>query len=124
MHSERCACYKSLGQVKYLSALKYMGIVIGNSSSGIIEAPSFHVPTINIGKRQSGRERADCVIDCAVNYEDIKKAIQYGLSKEYQFKIQDMENPYDGINTSERIVNIIKEHLNKGIILQKRFYDL
>ena len=72
-NSYRSAAYTSLGQLRYLSAFKHVDAVVGNSSSGIIEAPSFKIATINIGDRQKGRVKADSIIDCLPNRENLKK---------------------------------------------------
>lgn len=115
----------SLGTIRYLSALKYCSMVIGNSSSGLIEAPSFHIPTINIGDRQKGRLRADSVIDCEPVAEDIKAAISMALSDSFRMKLLDTVNPYGDGNTSDKIVKIIKCFVLKDKInLKKKFYDI
>lgn len=123
-HRDNCVFFDSLGQLRYLSALKYSNIIIGNSSSGIIEAPSFGVATVNIGNRQKGRIRAKSVIDCELNVDNIVFAIKKGLSKEFSRMIQGEENPYEGIGTSDNIISIIKTYLKCGIKLQKKFYDI
>ena len=115
--------FASLGQLRYLSALKYVDVVVGNSSSGLIEAPSFKVPTVNIGDRQKGRIKAESVIDCEPNYESITSAIQLAFSSEFKNKIKDLVNPYGTINASERIVELIKATNLKGI-LKKSFYNI
>lgn len=121
----RACAFTSLGQKRYLSALSYCDIVIGNSSSGVIEAPSFHKPTINIGDRQKGRVRAESIIDCGYKQEEIKKAIEYGLSPEFREICKKVSNPYEKENTSYEIVKIIKEYLMEDRInLKKTFYDL
>lgn len=122
----RYTCYSSLGQLRYLSALKYCDIVIGNSSSGLIEVPSFHIATVNIGERQKGRIRAGSVIDCGVSEEEIIKAICLGMSREFKQKIINVKNPYEGENTSRIMVDKIKETLreNSDLKKNKRFYDM
>lgn len=116
--------FTSLGATRYLSALKYCAIVIGNSSSGLIEAPSFNVATINIGDRQKGRVQADSIINCEPVKEQIKSAIEHALSNEFREKIMNAHNPYGDGNTSEKIVGIIKNFiLNDKIFLKKKFYD-
>ena len=111
----------SLGQVNYLSALKEASLVIGNSSSGIIEAPSFKVPTINIGNRQSGRIKAASVIDCELNKKVILKVINKAISKEFFDSFSKMKNPYGNGNSSKKIIKIIKNYDFKDV-LQKKFY--
>lgn len=88
--------FTSLGMKRYLSALNYADMVIGNSSSGIIEAPSFHIPTVNIGDRQRGRTRANSVIDCKAELKDIVRAINTARSPEMQNKLKNIKNPYGG----------------------------
>lgn len=114
----------SMGQLKYLSAMKYSSMVIGNSSSGIIEAPSFKIPTINIGDRQKGRMQAQSIINCEPVKEDIIDAINKGLDNEFLCKIKKMVNPYGNGNTSNKIMNVINNFLKEDISLKKKFYDL
>ena len=95
-------------------------MVIGNSSSGIVEVPSFNKPTINIGDRQKGRIQANSVINCKPAEADIEKA----LNKAIKFK-KDVINPYGDGKTSDKMVRIIKKtFLGKDIDLKKVFYDL
>lgn len=115
----------SLGTVRYLSALKYASLIIGNSSSGLIEAPSFHIPTVNIGDRQKGRLMAKSVISCEPDSGEITKAITKALSKEFREKISSVKNPYGDGNTSDKIAGILKEYLfNREINLKKSFYNV
>ena len=124
-NNSNCIAFYSLGFIRYLSAMKYCSMVIGNSSSGIIETPSFCVPTINIGDRQKGRLQAESIINCKPEKEDVLKAFDIATSKTFQESIKDLKSPYDGGNTSDRIVTIIKDFLfNKEINLQKKFYDI
>lgn len=117
--------YSSLGMRRYLSAVKYAKLVIGNSSSGLIEAPAFKVPTINIGDRQKGRIRAESVIDCEPECEKIISAIKEALSEGFRAGLREMENPYGDGRTSERIVEAIKKRLGNGERnLKKKFYDI
>lgn len=116
--------YASLGQARYLTLMKDAAFVIGNTSSGIGEAPIFLTPTVNIGDRQRGRLRADSVIDCKTDKEAIVAAIDKAMSRDFIDSIKDMSNPYGDGHTSERIVSIIKEELSKNIDLAKKFYDL
>lgn len=121
----RCIAFTSMGQRRYLSALKYSSIVIGNSSSGIIEAPSFYIPTINIGDRQQGRIKAKSVIDCRTDMSEIKKATQRGLLEILKEQKTDGLNPYEKENTSDQIILHIKAFLNRECInLKKQFYDI
>ena len=115
--------YTSLGQKRYLSCLAHVSVVIGNSSSGLIEAPSFKVPTINIGDRQKGRLRATSVVDCTPNIADILNAITISQSPEFQGKLELTINPYGEGNASAQIVEVLEEIQFEGI-LKKKFYDL
>lgn len=123
-HQDRCVAFTSLGRVRYLSALQFCGGVVGNSSSGIIEAPSFHIPTVNIGNRQQGRICADTVINCGYEVEDIQEALDKAFSKEFCDQLQKMNNPYEKTGTSELIVEKIKEMLSKDQGVKKHFHDV
>lgn len=123
-HETSCIAFTSMGQKRYLSALKYSSMVVGNSSSGIIEAPSFGISTINIGDRQLGRVQAASVINSGTHKDEIKSAIASALSKEIQDKARQVLNPYEGENTSKKIVDCIKEFLQKDKNIKKRFYDM
>lgn len=111
----------SLGMKKYLSALKYARFVLGNSSSGIIEAPAFQVPTVNIGDRQQGRIMAESIVNCQPERSSILSAIDQAMTmKEFCF-----ENPYGDGHTSEKIVKILDKYLRSDHVdLKKKFYDL
>lgn len=118
------ACsFDSMGQNRYLSALKHVKIVIGNSSSGLIEAPSFKVPTINIGERQRGRTKSPSVIDCEPFEKDIAENIRLALSEEFKLKVQNTRNEYGTGGASKKIFEILKT-FPLGNILKKSFYDL
>ena len=124
-NSERACAFVSLGQKRYLSALKYCRIVIGNSSSGIIEAPSFGKPIINIGDRQKGRICADSVINCGYTQQEIQQAMETALTKEFENKARNCRNPYEKENTAANIISVIKDYLlNDKIKLKKGFYDI
>lgn len=123
-HQESSVCFASMGQLNYLSALKYCCMVLGNSSSGIIEAPTFGIPTIDIGDRQKGRVSALSVIHCKNDVKEIEKAIEIVFSPEFKKKIKGIDNPYEGSNTSKKILEIIKEKINGPINLKKKFYDM
>lgn len=117
--------YPSLGMLRYLSALKYCSMVIGNSSSGIIEAPSFGIPTINIGDRQKGRIQSNSIINCRAETDSINEAIESALSSEFIKRAKNTVNPYGDGHTSNRIVNVIREYLLENkISLKKKFYDI
>ena len=115
----------SLGVVRYLSAVKNATFVIGNSSSGLIEIPSFKIPTINIGNRQKGRILAQSVISCAPDASSITDAIKKALSPSFRDSLLNMSNPYGDGKTSDKIVNITTDYLlNNKLKVMKAFYDL
>lgn len=109
----------SLGQRRYFSALKCVKGVIGNSSSGIIEVPSFGIPTLDIGDRQKGRIAADSVIHCGYSTEEIKE----GLKKVIDYKSVKIDNPYYKAGTCDAILNVIKTCPLDNLV-QKHFYDI
>jgi UDP-N-acetylglucosamine 2-epimerase len=97
--------------------------MIGNSSSGICEAPSLETLNINIGDRQKGRERANTTIDCSSNIEDFTEVMQKYKKGEYSCFLSNIENPYFGENVAEKILCTIKNKLNnEKIDLKKKFY--
>ena len=123
--NDNAVAFSSLGMVRYLSAVKYSAMVMGNSSSGLVEAPSFRVPTINIGDRQKGRIQADSVINCKPAFEEIEKAIKLVLSEKFEEKTRKTINPYGDGNTSDRIVEVVSRFLLEDKIdLKKKFYDI
>ena len=115
--------FVSLGQLKYLSALQYVDAIVGNSSSGLLEAPSFKIGTINIGDRQKGRIKAKSVIDCSPNSKSIKKAFTKIYSKKFQEQLKKVKNPYGDKSASKQIIKVIKK-IKLNNILKKKFYDL
>jgi GDP/UDP-N,N'-diacetylbacillosamine 2-epimerase (hydrolysing) len=115
--------FVNLGQVRYLSAMQFVDGVVGNSSSGLAEAPTFKIGTINIGDRQRGRIKADSVIDCEPAKESILTAIRKLYSKEFQDKLEDVKNPYGEGSATEKIKKILKD-VDLSDILKKRFYDI
>lgn len=122
--NDHAIAFASLGLNKYLSALKHSCVVIGNSSSGLIEAPSLGIPTINIGDRQKGRLQADSVINCNPVSLEIKLAIELALTDNFQNKAKSVINPYGDGNTSTKIAERIEDFLfSDRINLKKRFYD-
>lgn len=114
----RAVWFTSLGLKRYLSALKYVGAVVGNSSSGIVEVPSFGIPTINIGDRQKGRLRAKSVLDCKPTKSEIVEKILYAVKQNHTFA----ENPYEGSATAQQIVKIIAE-VDLLKLIYKKFND-
>ncbi|MGN0141600.1 MAG: UDP-N-acetylglucosamine 2-epimerase [Roseburia sp.] len=107
---DNCKAFFSLGIRRYLSALKYAAMVIGNSSSGIVEAPCFQIPTVNIGNRQKGRVQAESILNCAPVSGEIVRTMQKALSEEFQSIVSKAENPYGDGDTSEKIVETIKKY--------------
>jgi GDP/UDP-N,N'-diacetylbacillosamine 2-epimerase (hydrolysing) len=121
-NSHKAAAFVSLGQLRYLSALQFVDGMVGNSSSGLAEAPTFKIGTINIGDRQRGRIRADSVIDCDPKKEAILIAVKKLYSKEFQDQLKNVQNPYGKGGAAEKIKKILKE-VDLTDILKKRFYD-
>ncbi len=117
-----CA-FESLGQMSYFSCLQYVDAVVGNSSSGLTEAPSFRKGTVNIGDRQHGRLKAESVIDCESDRESIAAALQHLFSPVFQAKLATVRNPYGEGGASGRIVEILRRHPLAGIV-RKTFHDL
>ena len=122
-NSHKSIVFTSLGQLRYLSALQYVDAVVGNSSSGLAETPSFKIGTINIGDRQKGRIKASSVIDCEPNKNSIVKAFAKLYSKEFQETLKTTINPYGDGYASKKIVEILK-NVDLKNILKKSFYDL
>lgn len=121
---DRCRAYTSLGQLRYFSALQFCTAVMGNSSSGMVEVPSFGIPTVNIGDRQKGRMCAESVISCGNSVQEIDSALGKALSSEFRDGIANIRNPYEKEGTSDTIMKILKDALGKGIDLKKSFYDM
>jgi GDP/UDP-N,N'-diacetylbacillosamine 2-epimerase (hydrolysing) len=119
----KCVGFSSLGQLRYLSALQYIDAVVGNSSSGLTECPSFKVGTINIGDRQRGRIKAKSVIDCPPRKKDIKKSFEIIYSKPFQKLLKTVCNPYDNGLSSKKIVKILKKTKLQNII-KKSFFTV
>jgi UDP-hydrolysing UDP-N-acetyl-D-glucosamine 2-epimerase len=119
----RATVFTSMGQLLYLSAIKNADVIIGNSSSGIVEVPVFQKPTVNIGQRQRGRLKADSIIDCEEKKEAIVAAIKKGLSSEFKDILRDTKNPYGQGNASLKIKNFLKK-VSLRNILMKNFYDV
>jgi GDP/UDP-N,N'-diacetylbacillosamine 2-epimerase (hydrolysing) len=122
-NSHKAIAFVSLGQLRYLSALRFVDACVGNSSSGLAEAPTFKIGTINIGDRQRGRLKAGNVIDCEPNKESILAAIRKLYSTEFKGKLKNVKNPYGEGGAAEKIKKILKE-VDLTDILKKRFYDI
>ena len=121
---EKAVVHTSLGQLLYLSALKHVSGVVGNSSSGIIEAPSLSTGTVNIGDRQQGRLRAASVIDCDTNQASITAALNTLFSDSFQKSLSKIDNPYDGgSDTARSVVEILRIYKLEGVI-KKTFFDI
>ncbi len=120
---KNCYLFKSLGQKKYFSCCKYSNFMIGNSSSGLLEMPTFKKFSINIGERQTGRIKAKSVIDCNSNTKSIMKAINFALEPANQKKIKDVVNPYGKGGASKKIINVLKSKNFKKLIL-KEFFNI
>lgn len=122
-NKHKAISFNSLGQLRYLSALQFVDAVVGNSSSGLAEVPSFKKGTINIGDRQKGRIKAISVIDCNPEKNEILKALNTLYSLSFQEILKTVINPYGEESSSKKIINIIKT-LNFTDILKKSFYNL
>ena len=121
--SDRARCFTSLGQLRYLSVMAQVNGVVGNSSSGLIEAPSMKVGTVNIGDRQRGRERAASVIDCGPTRQAIDQALARLFSPDFQRMLADVANPYGDGGASDSMARILRDHPLNGLI-RKSFHDL
>ncbi len=119
----RAKAFISMGQLLYLSAIKNTDLVIGNSSSGILEAPALHKPTVNIGTRQQGRLKADSIIDCEENEPAITKAIKKGLSPEFISILKNVKLLYGQGNVSSKIKENLKKVSLQNILI-KKFHDV
>jgi len=115
--------YTSLGQLRYLSCIRHVDGVVGNSSSGLAEVPSFGKGTINIGDRQRGRLKAESVIDCSPDRRSIASALQRLYSPAFQAMLKTVVNPYGEGGASEKVVRILQDY-PLGSILKKPFHDL
>ena len=122
-YPNKSIAFISLGQLRYLSALQYVDAVVGNSSSGLLEAPSFKIGTINIGERQKGRIRTESVIDCAIDKKDIQKSFEKLYSKNFQKLLKNVNNLYDNGLSSKKIVRVLKNFKLQNI-LKKNFYNI
>ena len=120
---ENSALFASLGSLRYLSVMKQVTAVVGNSSSGILEAPSAGTATINIGDRQKGRIQAGSIVNCSSQKEDIIRAFQKVQSEEFRNKLKDITNPYGNGNASHQIIDILKT-VSPDKLSQKIFYDI
>jgi GDP/UDP-N,N'-diacetylbacillosamine 2-epimerase (hydrolysing) len=115
--------YSALGNLFYLSTIKYVDAVVGNSSSGIIEVPSFKKGTVNIGERQRGRLAAKSVISCQTDSKSIVKSINYTYSQNFQKILKKVKNPYESDEPSKKIVRVIEKQ-NFDNLLKKKFFNI
>jgi GDP/UDP-N,N'-diacetylbacillosamine 2-epimerase (hydrolysing) len=123
MDNHNCRAFTSLGQLRYLSCLKYVGLVVGNSSSGLLEVPSFNIPTVNIGDRQKGRLKAISVIDCNPKERQITASINKATSAEFKNSCKLIKNPYGEGGASEIILQRLEE-IDFTNLLKKKFFDI
>lgn len=119
----KAIAFTSMGQLRYLSALQYVDAAVGNSSSGIIEVPTFKIGTINIGDRQKGRIAAESVIHCEPNKNSISEAIRKMYSDDFQDRLKTVCNPYGEGNTTEKIMRVLR-NTDFNNLIKKKFYDL
>lgn len=120
-----CLVLASLGVKRYLSALRYAAMMIGNSSSGIIEGPASKIPVINIGDRQKGRIMAENVICCEPEKDAVARAMKKALTPQFQKLAKEVVNPYGGGNTSSKIMEILRDQLaGNKIRIKKQFFDV
>lgn len=122
-HPEKSALFTSLGTLRYLSIMKHATAIVGNSSSGIVEAPSILTATINIGNRQRGRIQSKSILNCKAKKEEIVKALHRVRSEEFTTNLNTVDNPYGNGTTSIQIVKILKS-LSAEMLNQKTFYDI
>lgn len=124
-YPDKMVLKKSLGQIRYLSLLKNADIMVGNSSSGILESASFHLPVVDIGDRQKGRMAPENVVHCSCNQNEIERAINHCLKRKIKKDLQGYVNPYGDGRTAQRIVEILKkiDFADKSLVC-KHFFDL
>lgn len=122
-NAERAKVYKSLGVLRYLSVMKQVAAVVGNSSSGLLEVPSFGIPTLNIGDRQNGRIAAESVYNCAPDKDSVLSGLDKVLSKDFRELASEVRNPYEKANTAEEIFKVISTYPLDRLV-QKRFYNI
>jgi len=122
-NTHKAIAFASMGQLRYLSALQFVDAVVGNSSSGLLEAPSFHIGTINIGDRQRGRLKALSVIDCAPSLEAICASLTKLYTPEFQHQLVTFISPYGDGGAVEKIIHILK-YTPLADLLKKSFYDI
>lgn len=122
-YPNRIYTFTSLGQLRYLSAMKYCEAVVGNSSSGIVEAPSMFVPTINIGDRQEGRMQAASIVNCEPTYDGVTDALRSIRDSKFKESLLKIDNPYGQGDTVDKIMNFIQD-INWSELLKKKFFNI
>lgn len=122
-HSDTAKVWTSLGQLRYLSCLRHVDGVVGNSSSGLTEVPSFHIGTVNVGERQQGRLKAASVIDCVPTRHDIARALQQLFSEEFRTRLPQVNNPYGEGGVAVKIATILSS-CEPSALLKKKFHNL
>ena len=120
-HSNHAVLFDSLGQLRYISIMKLCDAVIGNSSSGIIEAPFLKIPTVNIGDRQKGRIKADSIIDCIPEQNVIEKSVRAALESSFRLRLENLKTHYGNGTASDNIVSILK---HCSLDVRKPFHDI
>lgn len=122
-HPQNAKAFSTLGSLRFLSVLKLSDGIIGNSSSGIVEAPSLGIPTINIGNRQKGRTQSKSVINVEVNAVKILEALQQTKNESFIGSLNGIENPYGNGNTTAKIMKVLSQ-TDFSLLKTKKFYDL
>jgi len=122
-HPRRCRLAKSLGERLYLSLLRHADLMIGNSSSGLIEAPTFGLPVVNVGSRQRGRLRGANVIDVEPLREDILRGIEAAQALPFRVRARAAANPYGDGHAAPRVVDVLRSVPIDARLVQKRFSD-
>ncbi len=122
-NTDKSTCFTSMGQLNYLSALQFIDAVVGNSSSGLLEAPTFNIGTINIGDRQKGRMMAKSIINCNTTKESMENGFEKLYSDNFKIVLQDVKNPYGNGGASKKIKDILKT-INVNNIIKKSFYNI
>jgi UDP-N-acetylglucosamine 2-epimerase len=122
-HPSRVRLFTSLGQRNYLSALRQVDVVVGNSSSGLIEAPPLGKPTVNLGQRQRGRLRANTVIDCAEDRTEIEGAVARAMSPEFRALARRAPSPYGTPGKISAAIKTVLAEVPLEALTPKRFVD-
>jgi GDP/UDP-N,N'-diacetylbacillosamine 2-epimerase (hydrolysing) len=121
-NARKASAFTSMGQLKYLSTLRFVDAMVGNSSSGMVEAPSFKIGTINIGDRQKGRIRARSIIDCEPSVEGVREAFKKLYSEDFRENLNAAVSPYGDGKAAKRIFGVIKD--TDFTTIKKSFHDM